>query len=103
MYVGYDFDNTDPTETEIYQFDFTPDFALGETIVSAVWFCSAASGTDGAASSRMIGPIANAGAVTQQWFTGFLPGVRYLIEANVTTTLGQVLSYWSHVACFTPA
>lgn len=103
MYVGYDFDYSDPTEKEVYQFDFTPDLALGETIVSAVWVCSAVSGTDGAASTRMIGSIANSGAVTQQWFQGFLPGVKYLLQAEVTTTLGQILSYWSHVSCLNPA
>ena len=110
MYVGDDFGPADPGEKEVYGFDFTAILATGETIASAAWTCSVVTGTDPSPSSRifgsaLIGPgkYGRASAATQQWFSGFLPGCQYRLQAMVTTSLGQALSLWSHVQCVSPA
>lgn len=104
MYVGNDFDPSDTGEDEIYEFNFTLLLATGETIQSAIWTCKVAAGTDPSPASRLQGAPATSpdGAKTQQWLSGLIPGNKYLLEAMVTTSIGQMKSLWSHVTCADP-
>lgn len=103
MYVGYDFDPSDQVENEIYEFDFSPDLAPGETLTAATWNISLVSGADTNLPARLNGSPIVSGSATQQWIQGLVPGSKYLLQAVVTTSIGQELSYWSHVICETPA
>lgn len=107
MYAGRDFPPADPGEYEPYTFDFVRDVAEGEIITGAAWTCSVAAdsqGTDDDPMSRLafVAPD-NSGTVTNQIVTNLLPGVKYVLQATVTTSLGNTLSLWSHVECNQPS
>ena len=76
MYVGRDFDPTDPGENEIFSFDFVNDLDSNESLQSATWTCAAVTGSDPAAASRISGSASAAGTQTSQRIAGLLPGVR---------------------------
>ena len=106
MYVGRDFDPSDTGENERYTFDFVNDMQAGDGIQSAVWTCGVAAKSilaDPAASACISQPAVYTGTKTTQRVSGMKPGVIYLLTANVTTTLGDVISLWSHVQCRQPA
>ncbi len=102
MYVGRDFDPEDVGENEVFTLDFVNDLASGETITSAVWKCEVKSGSDSQAASRLSGAPSNSGTKSSQRVAGLLTGVTYRLTAVVTTSLSNVISLWSHVACQTP-
>lgn len=100
MYVGRDFDASDPEENEPYSFDFQNDVPPGETITSAVWTCEVAddsAGDDEQAATRLSGAPTNSGVITTHSVAGLQAGVKYLLQAVVTTNEGNVVSLWSHV------
>lgn len=106
MYVGQDFDAADPQESEVYSFDFVRDLAPGETIASAVWTCEVAPDSpvaDAGAATRLVGPPGNDGQVTMQRVAGLVDGVKYVLQAVVTSSLGNQVSLWSNVTCDDPA
>lgn len=107
MYARRDFDPIDEGEIGDFTFDFArDDIASGETIVSAVWNCSVAEssiGADPSASSRLSGSPYITGLTTMQRVSGTVGGVKYVLQASVTTSLGNVLSLWSYVTCNVPA
>lgn len=107
MYTGRDFPPADPGESEPYSFDFVKDLEAGEVITGANWTCIVAEdseGTDDDPSSRIgTGAPDNSGTFTRQVVAGLLPGVKYVLEATVTTSLGKTVSLWSHVECNQPS
>lgn len=101
MYVGKDFDPLDPGEQRIFSLDFTKDLAPGETITGAVggnWVMTPIIGTDvtGAGPSGALGIN---GAIVSQMAGNATPGVKYRLGVTVTTSKGQTLPLYSHVAC----
>jgi hypothetical protein len=102
MYVGRDFDPSDPGENEVYSFDFTRDLADNEALTAATWSCTVAGGSDPSAASRISGSASVSGKTTSQRVTGLLAGVRYRLQAIATTTFGNTVSLFSHVTCQSP-
>lgn len=102
-YVGSDFSPTDPGEIEAYSFDFARLLGTGETISSSAWSIVVVSGVDASPSSRLIGSAHVTGSVASQLIGNCLGGVTYLVTATVTTSTGQTLALWSHLACVTPS
>lgn len=106
MYARRDFDPMDVGEIGEFTFDFARDLASGDTIASVVWACTVADssdGDDGSASSRLSGFPSNTSSKTTHTVSGLVAGVKYLLQASATTTLGDVLSLWSYVDCKAPA
>jgi hypothetical protein len=106
MYVGRDFDPSDTGENERYTLDFINDMQAGDGIHSAVWTCGVAAKSqnpDDAAGGCISEPAVYLGSKTTQRVNGMKPGVIYVLKATVTTTLGDVVSLWSHVECKAPA
>lgn len=106
MYAGTDFSVSDQDENEIYSFDFVNDLSTGELLVGSpppVWTIAVVSGTDAAANSRLSGSpsvVNGPGGVltaTSQRIVGLVPGVRYLLRANVNTSQGNAKTLYSHV------
>ena len=98
-YVGENFTGTDPTEVELYAFDFLTVLATGEVILTATFAVSVISGTDPLASTRKVGITIINGTVVAQMVGPLLAGCTYLLQATVTTSLGQTLDLYSHVPC----
>jgi hypothetical protein len=104
-YAGADFPNADVGSTVTYFFDFTLALAAGETITGASWTCATSSDSivaDSSASSRINGPPSITGNVVGQKFSGYLAGVKYLITATASTSLGNALTTWAHFYCDSP-
>lgn len=106
MYCGSDFSVSDNPENEIYTFDFVNDLSSGELLVDTtppVWSIALASGTDASVATRLSGsPVIQNGpggalTATSQRVVGLLPGVRYILQAVVTTNQGNKKSLYSHV------
>jgi hypothetical protein len=107
MYCGREQRPTDEGEQEIMSFDFKKDLADGETITSTFWECTVAvdsTGSDPSPQDHVFGDAVITGpTVTSQPFTGFLPGVKYVLQAWIMTSDGQKLSLWTHIVCGVPA
>lgn len=83
------------------------DCTAGETIstvVGSAWNISVGQGTDSTASTHIIGGAsivipdgATSLLATTQRISGLNPGVVYIVQAVVTTSLGNTKSLWSHV------
>lgn len=102
MYVGRDFSPSDPSESEVYSFDFSRDLGANETISTAVWSIAVVVGTDANAANRLSGAPVNSGQITSQRVAGLLAGVVYQLRARVTTSAGNIVSLWSNVRTLTP-
>jgi hypothetical protein len=104
MYGNGDFDVIDVNEKPILTFDFSKyPLAAGETLAGVTWLCTVADGTDATPSSRLIGSATISGLVTQQQVGTLLAGVKYRMQAQVTTSAGQILDLYSFVLCQDPA
>ncbi len=106
MYVGKDFDPADPSESEVYSFDFVRDLTEGESIASATWTIAVAADSaaaDPAAATRLSGGPSNAGTITSQRVVGLLDGVKYVLSATVTSNLGNKATLFSHVTSRSPS
>lgn len=103
MYVGSDYSPSDNPESEVYELDFVNDLATGDSISSAVWVCANASDSqvqDATPSARIIaGPFVTSATKTSVRVSGLQTGVKYTLQANVTTTFGNNLTLFSHVPC----
>lgn len=99
-------------EQELMTFDFGPILATSETIttISSV-SCDVFEGSDTHAFDRLLAsPVvaaspttgAAAAAVVQS-IGNMIGGTTYRLQCLVTTSLGQKLSLWTHLACQTPA
>ena len=79
----------DPLEVKTIAFDFVPDLA-GAAVLQVVLECTAASGTDAAAPTRLLGlPVLTADAVIQRIGT-CSTGVTYMLRCIVTDSAGLV-------------
>jgi hypothetical protein len=106
MYVGQDYDDIEPGETDVFSLDFTSALVSGQTIAESTWTCNVANTSAGAApdpspSSRVSGAaaIVQSGTMTSQVITGMFDGNKYILQATVTTSDGRVLQRYSHVMC----
>ena len=108
MYVGRDFHPADTGEDEIYTFDFRRDFDEGETIVSSEWTCAIASDSesidDDAPNTHHSddSETLDTDTTSRRRISGLVAGVKYVLEATVTTSLGNMRTLWSHVTCIEP-
>jgi hypothetical protein len=104
MYIGKDFDPSDPTENEVYALDFVNDIPATLTVASSVWTCVAVTGTDANASSRLVGGSSVSGTTkSTQRIAGLLAGVKYRLTATATLSdTTTVVSLYSHVSCNAP-
>ena len=106
MYVGRDFHPSDVGENEVYTFDFENDLADGETIATATWICSVADDSevedaDAQSHVSVVDPL-NTDTKTSQRIAGLVDGVKYVLQAIVTTSDGNTKSLWSHVIAREP-
>lgn len=92
------------TESKVLGFDFVNDIGEEDTIASAVWTVTVIRGTDSNPSNLLQGPprlVTPNGSTLQtatvQQIGSVLPDVTYALEALATTTLGEVVSLYSHV------
>lgn len=100
MYAGIDWSEWTVGENRPLTLDFVNDGLVdGENLASATWSCVAVIGTDASAATRLTGVAAQSGTKTSQQCTGFLVGVKYLLEAVVVTTLGNTFKLHSHITC----
>jgi hypothetical protein len=105
MYVGRDFPPADDVESRNYTFDFVKDLAEGDTIVGATWSCTVAedsAGQDAEAADHVGVPATYDGTRTTQHVSGLVAGVKYVLQAVVSTQAGETVSLWSHVECRAP-
>lgn len=108
---GNDFSPIDPTETITGTWDFGPWLKIGVSLSAiTTTSCAVISGTDAAASTRLLGAPAIAsspttgapnGAVQQQWGT-MIPSVLYIMTATAQTSDNQVLTVYAHQLCQGP-
>lgn len=96
-YIGSDFSPADTAEIKDYSMDLAPALAAGETLSGSTWSIDVVGGVDASASSRLIGSANITGTITTQRIGGLVAGTEYKLTAAVTTSTGEVLSYWSHV------
>jgi hypothetical protein len=96
----------DPGETKNVSFDFTQGLstsalAVGETIVSVTFQMNLVSGIDPSPSSRLLGSgvVQSGGLIVTQKIGTCQPGATYELVASATTSAGQVLTPYSHIAC----
>jgi hypothetical protein len=104
MYVGADYSPSDNPENELYGLDFVNDLPSGDTISTASWTCTNADDTqvtDPNPSSRLVAGPFIAGTVSTARFSGFLTGVKYTLQATVTTSQGNTLNLFTHVTAET--
>lgn len=100
MYVGADYSPSDNPENELYGLDFVNDLPSGDSIATAAWTCSNANDTqvtDPTPSARIIAGPFISGTVTTARVSGLLTGVKYVLQATVTTTQGNTLILFTHV------
>ena len=106
MYVGRDFPAHDEGESRPYTFNFVRDIAEGDAINAAVWHCTVAEDSetpdDAAADHVSAPPPTFEGTKTSQHVSGLVAGVKYVLQAVVTTEQGSTASLWSHVVCTVP-
>lgn len=106
MYARRDFDPADPGEDEQYFLDFSRDLVAGDTIASTVWSCEVAVSSkvdDASAASRLVGSPTDAAQQTSHRVVNLQAGVKYMLRAVATTSLGHTVSLWSYVQCMEPA
>jgi hypothetical protein len=96
----------DPGETKNYSFIFTQGLstsalAVGETIVSVTFQLTLISGVDASPSSRLLGAgvVQPGGLIITQKIGTCQAGAVYKLEAAATSSAGQVLEPFSHIAC----
>jgi hypothetical protein len=103
MYTGRDFTDMVQGEDFPFAFDFAPYIAAGENVTGSTWSIEAVKGTDPDAATHLQGLPQMQDGKSVQRINGLVPGVTYLLRANVTTDNLNTKSLWSHVRCATPA
>lgn len=99
MYVQSDFADAEVGESEPYGFDFVRDLPSGETIASAIFELSVASGVDASPAAHLIGsPVTNGTKVSQR-IEGMAAGARYKLRCVITTSAGNKRALHSFVKC----
>jgi hypothetical protein len=99
-YVGRNFDPANPTESEVYSLDFASELQSGETVtsVSAVEL-TVFQGVDDNPGSHLSGDSSVLGSVASQRIGGLVAGVTYTLSFTVNTSLGNLITLFSRVAC----
>jgi len=108
LYVGQDFSPQETDESEVLGLDFVNDVDHNETLMSSQWLIQAIVGTDPTldpnpsahlqGTSTEVVPYGGAAkTMTIQRVGGLIPGVTYVVRAEVVTTLGNTRSLWSHI------
>jgi len=104
LYCGRDYDPQEAVESETFGLNFVNDLTAGETISSATWSISVAQGTDVNVAARLVGSasiVVPDGATSQiatvQRIAGLQPDVTYMVQAVVTTSLGNTKSLFTHI------
>lgn len=71
--------------------------AASDSLLTTVWTCTVSQGTDPTPAARLSGApqIFNTTTTTQKIIGGVV-GVRYILQAVVTTAQGYTLSLFSH-------
>ena len=77
--------------TELMEFDFTLELALGETISTQVVTAIVYSGTDPTPASLINGSATASGSIVSQSIQAGLVGVLYELLCTITTSLSQTL------------
>ena len=101
-YVGANFKDASPNETDDFTLDFVKDL-FGEAIASATWYCELVNGTDPAPEEHLVDAPVWEGTATTQRIGGLVAGCLYRLRAVVTTAAGATLELYSHVRCLPPA
>lgn len=78
-------------ETKSYDFNFTSQLALGETISTQTVTATVYSGTDANPSGIISGAASASGAIVSQKITAGEEGVIYRLVCTITTSAGQTL------------
>lgn len=95
-----DFTPWNSAESDVLEFDFTKDLAVGDSVASVTnWTMAVASGTDPDPQFHVSGPPTLTGNKTQQRITQPIAGNIYTVTALVHTTLGNDLELWAFLAC----
>lgn len=93
------FDPADPSESEVYAFDFAPTLQSGETIDTTSWAIEPVAGEDDAASTRLDGLAQVLGLKSVQRLSYLKSGVTYKVTATIVTTLNNHISLWTFIQC----
>jgi len=103
VYFGRDFSPLETPESRVVGLDFVNDINKGDTLLSSTWDVLVVAGVDPSPmvlqgpSVEVIPRDSDLKTVTIQRVGGCLPGVRYRLRAQVTTSLGNTVSGWSHI------
>ena len=99
-----DYTQVAPGELRSFSIDFSAQLASGETISAATAVVSAYLGSDPNAAALAVGATTYASGIVSQ-FVGhngaydFVAGVIYRLTITATTSAGQKLVNWAHLAC----
>lgn len=104
MYIGSDLDPGAWGESIVRSMNFEHVLSTGETIAAvAPWICTVAADTtdqDATPAARVAGAPFIDGTRSRQRLTfpdGPATRVKYVLEAEVTTSLGNVIKRWTHL------
>ena len=104
-YVGRDFTPAQPTESREYGLDFVHEMTEGETLTGATWELIVRRGEDPDPASHLLGdPIlvtpdgTTLQTATKQRIANILPDVLYTVNVTVTTSKGNTVSNFTHLA-----
>lgn len=103
MFVGRSFSPMDVGENEVFGLDFVNDLPPLDSIRAVSFTLIVDQGSDPNPSSHLNGSPGFSGTVALQRISGLLGGVNYLIQATVTTALGNTISLYSYIRCITPS
>jgi hypothetical protein len=107
MYVGRDFDVANPSESEIFSFDFVNELGSGETISSVSSITLAVfQGTDNNPNGHLSGGSSISGTTVSQRIGGsgapagnMIAGVTYTFQITINTSLANILTLYSRIPC----
>jgi hypothetical protein len=105
VWVGADYQIMDVGENEVFGLNFVNDLPSGDSILSVVFTLTVKDGygTDPNPSAHLNGTPGVSGTTALQRLSGLLPGVTYILQAIVTTALGNTISLYSHVPTQSPS
>lgn len=98
-YSGTDLADMDPGESRAVTLTFT--LVGGETISTVTWGIASIGALDPYAASHL-GAGTLSGAIASNRVSGLIGGIKYLIQAEATTSSGNIYSLYTHVMCRIP-
>ena len=99
MDTGRSWDVANPTESQVYSYDFINDLGTGETLVTASFALTVLEGTDNTPSSRLTGVSGINGSVASQRVQFLNAGVVYVLACTVTTSLSNTITLSAKLSC----